>query len=495
MSKTDLDEKFLKGTVGAAIGRGAKRLARSAGQQLGMKSLDAVEDGQNARDKVTDDFLGFARQQGWGKEHYTMASLLSFISQRYRWVPDDHSMLKIAEFAKATWGKKALESVIRENQEFIRSAHVLVEAFGNKAKREQAQAQADYRLLNDLKAKGHLQDVIRAYKGEALDRTVVQKMGGFEVLQSALDAMHRSSQSPAAAAQPEPQAQSEPQAQPEARTATRGDSGGGDGGGSPPDGAIADDGTEEAPIGGTFSSSPAEHAGKWQKLQRILPGRDKVLTRGQMDGIATIIARDMLRRGLMTKVTKDEADGSPGGHTDRRNPSIDSVAPGTGSIVSIPYFLRYIKEAGVSTVSVKQLELIGAKHHINDVVSTALSDPNVGSERLYLIAAAYAMSLRLKREAKKSHDNSYDSNNRFIHSRNMVELLKQRGVSADTMTQFNDIGDASNNVRDVATSLRGTLGEDRLKDIMACFIVSIRFMNEQEKSKALKGDDEEQAAA
>ena len=465
MSKIDLNE--LQGEIGSAIWRRAKRSARKAGQQMGMKSLDGVEDGQNARDRITNDFIGFAKQQGFPKTYYTMGNLISFVEQRYgKWMPDDFTMLKIADFAKANWGKAATEQAVRENRDFINSARIIVEAASNK--KAQAQAQADYRLLNDLKAKGHLQDIVRAYKGEALDRTIVQKMGGFDVLEAALDAMHRTNQSPAT------------------------DGGGNGGGGSPPD--SPSDG-EETPTAGSFSGSPMENAAKWQRLSRMLPGRNEIMTRGQLDEIATIIARDMLRRGLMTKETKDEAEGSPGGQTDRRNPSIDSVAPGTGSIVSIQYFLRYMKEGGVSTVSVRQLELIGAKNHINDVVTAALADTNVGSERLYIIAAAFAMALRLKREARKGDDYSYDSNNRYIHSRNMVELLKQRGVSADTMTQFNDIGDSSNNVRDVASSLRGTLGEERLKDIMSCFIPSIRFMSDQEKSQAMKSNDEEQSPA
>lgn len=468
MSKIDLNE--LQGEIGSAIGRRVKRMARKAGQQMGMKSLDGVEDGQNARDRITNDFIGFAKQQGFPKTYYTMGNLISFVEQRYgKWMPDDFTMLKIADFAKANWGKAATEQAVRENRDFINSAHILVEAASNK--KAQAQAQADYRLINDLKAKGHLQDIVRAYKGETLDRTVVQKMGGFDVLQAALDAMHRTNQSPATA---------------------QADGGGNGSGGSPPNNP--GDG-EENPNAGSFSNSPMEHAAKWQKLSRMLPGRNEIMTRGQLDGIATIIARDMLRRGLMTKETKDEADGSPGGQTDRRNPSIDSVAPGTGSFVSIQYFIRYMKEGGVSTVSARQLELIGAKNHINDVVPAALADTNVGSERLYIIAAAFAMALRLKREVRKSDDSSYDPNNRYIHSRNMVELLRQRGVSAEVMTKFNDIGDASNNVRDVASSLRGTLGEDRLKDIMSCFIPCIRFMSDQEKSQAMKSNDEEQSPA
>lgn len=484
MSKTDLGENFLKGTVATAIGRGAKRLAVSAGRELGMKSMDAVKDGQNARDKITDDFLGFAKQQGWPKSSYTTGTLLAFISQRYNWMPDDPTMLKIAEFAKANWGKSTLEKVTRENHEFISSANILLEASTAASRKAEAQAQADYRLLMRLKKEGHLETVVRAYKGEKLDSPTVRGLGGVEVLTAALDALHRSADSPGGDA-PQAAAQAAPAAAPEAAAAPAGDGGGG-GHANPPSDSVGDDGGEENPISGSFSGTPTEHRAKWQRLQSILPGRDKVLTRGQMDEIATIIGRDMLRRGLMAPMGNDEADGSPGSIKDKRNPAIDSVAPGTGSLVSIPHFVRYLTEGGVSIVSIKELELIGANNHIDEVVKAAMDNPNIGKERLYIIAAAFSMAFRLKKEAKKDGDLSYDTHNRYISCRHMVDLLKQRNVSSGVMTQFNDIGDASNNIRDVANSLRTALGDERLREILTCFIMSIRFLSDQEKARAMK---------
>lgn len=452
----------------AAIGRGAKKFgAAFAREFLGMKSMDAVLDGQDAQAQLVNDFIGFARQQGWDKSKYTMGSMLAFYSQRYEWMPDDQTMLQIANYAKENFGKSKPQP-----------GH-LAEA---KDHRLSAQEMA---VMAKIKKDGHMPLLAKAMKGENLTAPEVRLLGGFEDFETAMRAVEKIRHQPAQQ-QAAPQAgQRDMSGRPTPGAAPSGKANGAAA-------APGDQPPEYAAQVGSFEGSPEDQRAKWMRLQQILPGRAKVLGRGQMDKIAQIVARDMLRRNLMIRpenadMAPDEKSEKTKGADARRNPSRDSLSP-SGSMVSIREFMQYAREGGAPLVTLKALEQIGETNMVHDVYRKAAEDHNIGENRLLAVLAAFAMSFRLKKEARKSTDLSFDNNNRYISCRHLTQVLMDEGISPEVMEEVNKIGESSTNVREVMSAIQG-LGTDRLHAVAGCLAKSMRIMSEAEMKQALRSED------
>lgn len=475
----------------AAIGRGAKKFGAAFGREfLGMKSMDAVLDGQDAQGQLVNDFIGFARQQGWDKSKYTMGNMLAFYSQRYDWMPDDEAMLQIANFAKKTFG-----STVRKPGQLAEGLKVSFDL-----------TTEEMTVMKKIKAAGNMPILAKAMKGENLSAPEIRELGGFENFEIAMRAIEKVRQQPAQQAQtakpdkaghkPDMSGRPTPGAAPMNSTASP--AAAAEAGHQPDMAGGKSDKTGQAPAEyasqvGSFQDSPEDHRAKWMRLQQVLPGRAKLLSRMQMDKIAQIVARDMLRRNLMVrpenadKAPEEKSEKTKGGTDARRNPSRDSLSP-SGSMVSIREFMQYAREGGAPLVALKALEQIGETNMVPDIYRKAAEDHNIGENRLLAVLAAFAMSFRLKKEARKNTDLSYDNNNRYISCRHLTQVLLEEGISAEVMEEVNKIGESSINVREVMRAMRG-LGTNKLHAVAGCLAKSMRIMSEAEMKQALKQDD------
>ncbi len=471
-----ISEHIAADAIPTWIGRGIKKIGASAARNmLGMRSMDQVMDGQNGRAQLVNDFIGYARQQGWPKTKYTMAMMLAFFSQRYQWMPDDESMLQIADYAKKTWGQKRVSEAAAPR--------------GKKVDPNELTMQ-EKTALRDAQVGGHMGIITKAVKGNNLTQTEVRALGGWDKLELIMHAVEKLRGQPG-------ETQTAPQAAAAAPAAADAPAADGAAPAAAPAGAPAGAGQPDAykDQQGSFAASPEDHRAKWQRLQKVLPGRDNVLLRGQMDNIAMIVARDMLRRNLMVRPEnaenpgKEKSEKTVAGNDARRNPSRDSVSP-SGSMVSIREFLTLAREGGAPMTSLKELEILGEKSDVREVHRAALNNPSLGERRLRTILAAFAMSFRLKTEQRRTTDLPYNSNNQYVACRALTLTFVEEGVTGETMEEFNKIGESSKDIVEVARQL-STLGSAKLDLILGCLAKSMRIMSEAEMKQVLNGSGEE----
>ena len=426
----------------SALGRGLKRLGSVVGKNfLGMKSMEQVIDGQKGQAMLGNEFLGYAQQQGWDKSRYTMSQFLQFCGVKWGYTPDQEAMSQIADFAKDTWGNR--------RESFERAARIVMENRNALTSQETA-------ILKKIESGGHMELLVKATKGETLSSTEVRLLGGYEEFEIAVGALEKVRNQPA------------PQA----------DAAGGNGGLTPPGDAAA---SEEEGVG------PDDGTSFWEKLKVQLPGRNAVMNRNQLDKLAQIVARDMLRNDMMKRNTDagDEGAAAADGKDARRNPSRESVSV-SGSIVSIDDFIALAKSGSAGISTLKNLEILGEKHHVGDVYAHAIRDPNIGEGRSMMVLAAFAMAFRLKKEARRPTDQSYNGKNQYVACRTMTELLVQEGVGVDVIAKLDEIGESNTDITSVVRAL-SAIPSGKLHIILGCLAKSLRIMSSTELKQAIEG--------
>ena len=472
MEKPDVNEAL--DSIPASMFRGVKKLATAVGRHaFGMKSNDGLLDLQDGVETIVDSFIGFAKQQGFKRDGYTLDSFLSFLTARYQYTPDVTAMSQLAEWTKKTFAMRETFEVAAKSLiagQFERDAWLLYEA--KKPAPDEAPSSTHIKDLQQALADGHLATIKKAIGGEEnLTQVEVRAVGGPQRLMSLISTYDYVQKTRAANV-----SASSPNAS--ASTAVSSD-------------AQPDNG---ARMGGNYDDTPKGHAQQWEDLRRVLPGRNRPLSRMQMDAVATVVARDMLRRGLMSRPGEEGAK-SVGGSSDkasaggiRRNPSIDAISP-SGSMVSMPYFIQYLKHAGVTVSVLQEMEVLSLQNHFRDLADAAYKSEEVGQSKAILVSAAFAMAFRMKKEQRKNEDDYRDSGNRYVSCRDMADLLREEGISNEVMEKLNKIGEESHDVKEVARTLLQKLGNDTLSDIIACIMSSLRFLSVEDRKQFMNGED------